>query len=571
MFDHAKMTSTLGTFMALDTLFGELRSLLSRKTFDHASRDILIDLVQAATRQDLEGYRQKWLPYIQGQRIDWPTPFATLRDPETLSLWAEMLPFATFALDLQRSEVSWDQRARGDGEHPFGLPMAQIVDLRLDSCSTNTRTLTMLFNATGMRHVRELSFDALRFDPRSGFTLELEKFEALCSARYLTNLEHLSLRRNNIHGNHVRSLTRSRAMHSLEALVMNDNALGNHGLRELVTSEQATSLRVLALAANNITDLTSLATQATCTALESLSLDHNQIGARGAEMLAGGRLQNLDELSLASCHLDASGLRHLANSTTLRPPRMLDLSNNRITHDALLHFAQSDWTKNLTRLDVSNNDLDERGFAPLVGSRLLANLEALGASSRGQVTMPLGTTVELLEQLDPARITTLNLSGATIGEDGASIIAEMHALKSLKLNGAYVTDEGVEALASSEHLRSLESLELNNNNLTDRGAKALANSKTLAHLRDLSLYGNQIGDDGMIAFAQDDSLPHLEFLNMTWNRVGERAAKALLESEAIRRLHNLYLVANPLGHGRAVELERALSPHMAIHCVERIG
>ena len=557
--------------MTLDKLFGELRSLLSGKVFDPNDRDKLLDLVHDAIRLDPEGYAEKWLPYLEGSRIEWPVPFATLQNPETVARWAEILPFATFALDLQHNDYTWEGRSAEDGERPFGIPFEHIRELRLDSLRTKPNTLSTLFNAPGMKHVTELCFDAHHPDPRWKDEISQGTLDILCRATYLHQIERLTLEHNLIHGTQLPPLLRSRVMRGVKVLILDQNNIGNQGLLDLVTSPNAEHLRVLGLRDNNITDLAPLATQAVCTELESLSLDRNPIGDNGAVKLAASQLKKLDTLSLAQCDIGDRGLEALWRSNTLRPPHTLDLATNHITHDAMAAFAQSAWTSRLIHLDVSNNNLDARGFGALHGAPMLRQLETLKAANWGQISTPLDITVKLLEQLDPNKITTLDLSGTTIGEDGARIIAQMSALQSLKLNGAHVTEGGVRALANAPSLANLEVLELDNNNITDPSAVALATSPHLSNLRKLSLFNNRIGDSGMIAFTREDSLPRLEFLNMISNYVGEDASKALLESEAIRRLRVLYLVANPLSNGRAQELERVLSPYMNISCIQRLG
>jgi len=562
---------TTGETMPLDKLFGELRSLLSGKVFDPSDRDKLLDLVHEAIRLDPHGYEQKWLPYLEGSRIEWPVPFATLQDPKTVENWSTLLPFATFALDLQHRVRSWEDLPSEDGEHPFGIPLEHIAELRLDSIRTRANTLSTLFNSPGMRYVNELCFDALQPDPRWNDELPPENLDALCRGKYLHNIERLTLRKNGIHTTQLPALLRSRAMQNLKVLILERNNIGNAGLRDLVTSPCAEKLRVLGLRGNNITDLSPLRQQAICTEVESLELGGNLFEDAGAEALAASKLQKIETLSLAYCRVGDRGLNALCNSRTLRPPRTLDLSSNRITRAALTTFASSDWTSELVHIDISHNDLSESGVGALVGAPMLQQLETLGAAGSGQLSTPLDITVRLLGQLDPSKITALNLSGSTVGEDGAKLIARMSSLRSLKLNGTYITEEGVLALANAPNLGNLEVLELHKNNIGDAGAIALATSPYLTNLRKLSLFNNQIGDRGMIAFTRDGSLPNLEFLNMVSNHIGEDASRAILESEAIRRLHELYLVANPLGSGRARELERVLSPYMRITCIQRIG
>ena len=162
-----------------------------------------------------------------------------------------------------------------------------------------------------------------------------------------------------------------------------------------------------------------------------------------------------------------------------------------------------------------------------------------------------------------AVLTTLNLFGKAMGDEGAARLAEALAtnatLESLFLQANKIGDAGAKALGealrtnatltelhcrknqiSDEGARWLERgpqantalkrLRLDDNRIGKEGAVALGDAlKTNATLHLLDLNGNQIGDEGAIALAEGlQSNSTLETLKISWhNQIGDSGATAL--------------------------------------------
>jgi uncharacterized protein (TIGR02996 family) len=157
---------------------------------------------------------------------------------------------------------------------------------------------------------------------------------------------------------------------------------------------------------------------------------------------------------------------------------------------------------------------------------------------------------ELLQRTHLANLTTLDLGGNKIGDEGAVALASsphLAKLTSLDLNMNEIGDEGAVALASSRHLANLTTLGLYGNRIGAEGAKALAGSSHLANLATLDLRGNDIGDEGTEALAGSPHPANLTWLNLGRNGIGDEGAKALAGSPHLAKLTSLELHDNEIG------------------------
>jgi len=125
---------------------------------------------------------------------------------------------------------------------------------------------------------------------------------------------------------------------------------------------------------------------------------------------------------------------------------------------------------------------------------------------------------QIAELLPSATITSLNLNGNQIGDDGVvEISSKLQGSSLVKLNlaGNGIGDIGCEHLAKSLEHTQLEHLCLLGNEITTVGARAIA---TLLYknnyITELFLYLNQIGDEGMEAIAQ--AIARHKYIQSIW-------------------------------------------------------
>ncbi|WP_292935958.1 hypothetical protein [Noviherbaspirillum sp.] len=203
------------------------------------------------------------------------------------------------------------------------------------------------------------------------------------------------------------------------------------------------------------------------------------------------------------------------------------------------------------RLRSLPDDLQETALQVLAEQTHLRSLDLdakeAPRSVRGAVTA-MQTILPRNPQLQHAG---LNLAGCELANEDMNAIANstsLKALTSLNVGNNAIGDEGVAALASSEHLR-LRSLELRSNNISDRGVTTLANSEMARSLTSLGLRNNvTIGPQGVAALANSDKLAALTSLDLEGNLFfGDEGATALAHSRHLR------LKSLDLGNGRIDE------------------
>ncbi|WP_264711384.1 leucine-rich repeat domain-containing protein [Wolbachia endosymbiont (group A) of Andrena haemorrhoa] len=165
--------------------------------------------------------------------------------------------------------------------------------------------------------------------------------------------------------------------------------------------------------------------------------------------------------------------------------------------------------KNLTSLDLSGNKIDDEGAKELAK---LANLTSLDLSSN-----KIGYEgVKELAQLK--NLTSLNLSGNKIGSEGVKELTKLANLTSLSLVNCGIGYKDIGELAQ---LKNLTSLNLSSDKVSDKGVKELAK---LANLTSLSLISCLISVKGVKELAQ---FTNLTSLDLSGNEIGSEDVKEL--------------------------------------------
>lgn len=184
------------------------------------------------------------------------------------------------------------------------------------------------------------------------------------------------------------------------------------------------------------------------------------------------------------------------------PLRRLDLSAPStykvvfLPINAITFYPHSRLSQRLELLLIANHNFDLSAFLPLQ----LMNLTAL---------------------------TTLNLTGNNVRDEGASYLSKLPALINLHLSWNEVTDQGVIALCQNTRLKTLVLAE---NIITPVGAKLLAQHKALTQL-DLS--HNMVGLEGATALAHNQTLT---WLNLRDNDIETQGAEAFAHNHSLKTL-----------------------------------
>jgi internalin A len=188
----------------------------------------------------------------------------------------------------------------------------------------------------------------------------------------------------------------------------------------------------------------------------------------------------------------------------------------------------------LTSLDLTGNQIGEEGAEAIAGFTDFSSLDL------GDMGIARGDNISSLTAL-----TSLDLANNSIGDAGAEAIGSLAGLTALDLADNQIGDAGAEAIGS---LAGLTALNLANNKIGDAGAEAIG---SLAGLTALDLADNQIDDKGVSAIV---SLTELVSLNLSGNRLGDRGCQAI--AWRLSKLTTLALGRNRVGYAGVLAISR---------------
>ena len=182
--------------------------------------------------------------------------------------------------------------------------------------------------------------------------------------------------------------------------------------------------------------------------------------------------------------------------------------------------------KNLTSLNVWGNNIGDEGARVIASLNNLTLLVVGGNCLSDEGAKAIASMNNLIR---------LNVGNNSIGEEGARAIASMNNLIRLNVEFNSIGDEGARAIAA---LNNLTELNVNRNNIGEEGARAIA---TLDNLTELTVGSNSIGEEGARAIA---SMNNLIRLNVEFNSIGDEGARAIA---ALNNLTELNVNRNNIG------------------------
>jgi uncharacterized protein (TIGR02996 family) len=174
-------------------------------------------------------------------------------------------------------------------------------------------------------------------------------------------------------------------------------------------------------------------------------------------------------------------MQEIASSPYLARLTALEIRDGRLAigPEAVATLAESPHVRGLTTLSLLNNRASDRGLAALAASPNLGQLRTLALSCYGLIPWDfVGTEgVEALASSQHlSRLTTLRLPGCWIGDKGCRVLAtapNLLGLTTLDLSWNVVGDEGVQALLGAPYLARLIKLDLRRNHPLTEAMKEL--------------------------------------------------------------------------------------------------
>lgn len=236
--------------------------------------------------------------------------------------------------------------------------------------------------------------------------------------------------------------------------------------------------------------LTALGKGSSTTSLEKLSVADSKADGKSVEaLLKGGALSSLRELVLYRNPIGTQGVKAIAQAPSLNKLEKLDLSDCQLDDDAMTALCQASALASMGDLTLSNNPQITAGvLARLASAPFLPTLRHLRLS-RLQAD---GALLRALAAAGPIRLETLELGPAPLNaEDLEPLLGgAFPALTSLSISGCSIGEDGAIRLASSSMLTRLKTLDVSDCSLGDKGILALASAPSLASLESLLASGN---------------------------------------------------------------------------------
>ena len=169
-------------------------------------------------------------------------------------------------------------------------------------------------------------------------------------------------------------------------------------------------------------------------------------------------------------------------------------------------------------------------------------------------------------------LTTLNLSGNSIGAEGATSLSQALAvntsLTTLNLSRNSIGAEGATTLSQALAVNtSLTTLDLSDNSIRSEGATSLSQALAVnTSLTTLNLSRNSIGTEGATSLSQALTLnTSLTTLNLSFNLIGVEDATSLSQAFAVdTSLTTLNLSVNFIGVEGATSLSQALAVNTSL-------
>jgi len=225
-------------------------------------------------------------------------------------------------------------------------------------------------------------------------------------------------------------------------------------------------------------------------ALRKLTLDGTRVTDTGMEHLR--TLANVREFHCRFCEfVSEDGVAHLRGWKNLET---LDLRGTKVTSKVFDHLGR---IPSLRRIDLSHTEIEDDGFEQLANLERLEWL-AIGANRLEGSGIALLKQVPSLRYLDAGGIQRVDsgLWGISLNEANLARIGELVQLTSLALNGANLSDRGLDRpghpeaervemrdLAALANLKNLEMIDLTRTTATPEALLQLAALPKLKEIR----------------------------------------------------------------------------------------
>ena len=349
----------------------------------------------------------------------------------------------------------------------------------------------------------------------------------------------------------------------LEELYLCNNELQVKAIKLATALNNISSLKVLDLNNNNITEEATHELSAAMNAknsLEKLWLGSNHLGS--STVVDANDLNKVANITKLKCNNTKNIGNKLASALTLiiaknKSLQLLALYNNDLNDDGVIKIAQSlcRHTK-LKIIDLRNNNITEKSAEAF--SSIISNNTGLEELYLSNNALQLGViTISIaLKNISSLKVLDLrnnnNIPEEAADELSAAIRAN-NSLEKLWLCGNHLGSSTVMIVDALKQVTTLKELDLNNNQNRSKEFAATLTSILSDNnfMESLLLSDNKLNDDGIIKIAQSlCKHTKLKIINLQSNNITEKSAEALASIiSSNTELEELYLGNNTMQLG----------------------
>lgn len=248
-------------------------------------------------------------------------------------------------------------------------------------------------------------------------------------------------------------------------------------------------------------------------------------------------------LKLSGKYISNDDVKIICNYEGLKKVRVLDLTDNQVSDDALLFLFESENLTQLEELYLGINFLTGQGLTDIAQSNQikLKNLKTLVISDNRLTD---SSVADFFRSENFPNLESLDVGWNEVGNETAKVLGETRSfsgLKKLILERSYIEIEGLKEMVQGDLMEQLQELNLSANKLKDEGVEVLALASKWKALKVLRLSQNMFGDKGAKAMGESTSLAGLTHLYAGRNYFGNEGAQEIHKSKTLTNLKTLVL------------------------------
>jgi Ran GTPase-activating protein (RanGAP) involved in mRNA processing and transport len=262
-----------------------------------------------------------------------------------------------------------------------------------------------------------------------------------------------------------------------------------------------------------------------------------------AETLQPLLAEDPSTLKLSGKYIANDDIQIICNHQGMKTVRVLDLSDNQVSDDALPVIFESENLAQIEELYLGINFLIGQGLIDIArsGQIQMKHLKALVISDNRLTD---ASVAEFMRSTNFPNLESLDVGWNEVGNETAKALGgatSFSRLKTLIMERGYIEVDALKEMVQGNLMDQLQQLDISANKLKDEGVKVLASAPKWKVLKVLKLSQNMFGDDGAKAIGESTSLSGLTHLYAGRNYLGNEGAQAIHESKTLTALKTLVL------------------------------